>query len=109
MRGNVFRSTDGGQQWTRSAVPAPASMFGDARTADGALLLAGQGGMVLESKDEGQHFAMIRNGVRVTFMDLLREPNGWLIASDGGLRYYPADLHTQASTPAPSSTRGATR
>ena len=108
MRGNVFRSTDGGQQWNRSTVPAPASMFGDARTADGALLLAGQGGIVLESNDDGQHFAMIRNGGRATFMDLLRNPNGWLIASDGGLRAYPADLHTQASAPASSSTSGVT-
>lgn len=118
MRGNAFRSTDGGSTWIRADVPTPASMFADTRTADGALLLAGQGGIVLESHDDGQHFTLIRNGVRVTFMDLRRVPDGWLIASDGGLRRYPADLHVAAvpartasasSTSAPSSTSGATR
>jgi photosystem II stability/assembly factor-like uncharacterized protein len=95
MRGNVFRSLDGGQSWTRADVSAPASMFGDARAANGELLLAGQGGIVLGSTDGGAHFSMLRHGTRLTFTDLLRMPNGWLAASDGGLRAYSPDLQQE--------------
>jgi photosystem II stability/assembly factor-like uncharacterized protein len=99
MRGNVFRSMDGGQSWTRAAVPVPASMFGDARTRSGELLLAGQGGIVLGSTDGGQHFSVLRHGTRLTFTDLLSDPGGWLIASDGGLRLYTPDLQRERATP----------
>jgi photosystem II stability/assembly factor-like uncharacterized protein len=95
MRGNVFRSADGGQNWTRAEVPGPVSLFADARAANGELLLAGQGGIVLGSTDGGAHFAMLRHGTRLTFTDLLRSPNGWLAASDGGLRAYTADLRQE--------------
>lgn len=95
MRGNVFRSMDGGRTWTRAEVPAPASMFGDARTRSGELLLAGQGGIVLGSTDGGAHFSLLRHGTRVTFTSLLKSPNGWLVASDGGLRAYTPDLRRE--------------
>jgi hypothetical protein len=95
MRGNVFRSQDGGQNWTRAEVSVPASMFGDARAANGELLLAGQGGIVLGSTDGGAHFSMLRHDTRLTFTDLLKMPNGWLAASDGGWRAYSADLQQE--------------
>ncbi|RAR57287.1 photosystem II stability/assembly factor-like uncharacterized protein [Paraburkholderia unamae] len=99
MRGNVFRSLDGGQSWTRAEAPGPVSLFGDARAADGELLLAGQGGIVFGSRDGGAHFSMLRHGTRLTFTDLLRSPNGWLIASDGGLRAYSPDLQRELAAP----------
>lgn len=103
MRGNVFRSLDGGQSWTRAEVPVPASLFGDAWAADSKLLLAGQGGIVLGSVDGGAHFSMLRHGTRLTFTDLIRSPNGWLAASDGGLRAYTPDLqHELAALPVQS-------
>ncbi|WP_433705683.1 YCF48-related protein [Paraburkholderia sacchari] len=95
MRGNVFRSLDGGQSWTRAEVGAPVSLFGDARSASGELLLAGQGGMVLGSNDGGAHFSMLRHGTRLTLTDLAAVPNGWLAASDGGLRAYSPDFRQE--------------
>lgn len=107
MRGNAFRSVDGGQSWSRCAVPVPASMFGDARTSAGELLLAGQGGIVLGSTDGGQHFSVLRHGTRLTFSDLLKNPDGWLVASDGGLRLFTSDLQHDRAAPLADPTYGA--
>lgn len=101
MRGNVFRSTDDGSHWEKSVLPAPISTFGDARTAQGDLLLVGQNGTILDSTDNGAHFTAVKQGTRVTLIDIMHRAQGWLVASDNGLRAYTDNLQ---ESPAPTGT-----
>lgn len=89
MRGNVFRSGDGGMRWTRSAMPAPISTFAGARTADGRVVLVGQGSVVLVSSDAGASFQVARKGSLATLTDIALLADGsWLLASDAGLQHH---------------------
>ncbi len=45
LRGTVFRSTDGGATWSRSATPAPVAVTAAAALPDGRIVLATIGGM----------------------------------------------------------------
>lgn len=102
MRGHAYRGVPdagGTLQWARVELPATASLFGSAKLPDGGLLLAGQGGLVYASTDDGRHFAVARHGTRATFTDLLRTPDGWLLASDIGLTLQSAPFTTAAGAP----------
>ena len=98
MRGHVFRSDGLEAPWTRSAMPAQVSFFGHATTADGQIVLVGQGSLVATSKDGGRHFSLGRVQGRANLTDLVLAPNGtgWL-ASDAGLQAFSAAA--TASTP----------
>ena len=98
MRGHVFRSDGLEAPWTRSAMPAQVSFFGHATTADGQIVLVGQGSLVATSKDGGRNFSLGRVQGRANLTDLVLAPNGtgWL-ASDAGLQAFSAAA--TASTP----------
>lgn len=99
MRGHVYRGTaDGGaaRQWSQVQLSTNASLFGSANLGEGRLLLAGQNGMVYESTDDGRHFGVARSGTRATFTDMLRTPDGWLLASDIGLTLQRAPFNAAA-------------
>ncbi len=55
LRGNVYRSDDGGATWAKVDAGLPASIVGATRTAEGATLLADVGGRVASSSDGGTH------------------------------------------------------
>lgn len=103
MRGHVFRSDGLEAPWTRSAMPAQVSFFGHATTADGQIILVGQGSLVATSKDGGRNFSLGRVQGRANLTDLVLAPNGtgWL-ASDAGLQAFSA-----AATASPPSSHGA--
>ncbi|WP_256591096.1 MULTISPECIES: hypothetical protein [unclassified Pseudomonas] len=56
LRGNVFRSTDGGASWTKIELGLPVSITASSITADGRIVLVSQAGHVLVSKDDGASF-----------------------------------------------------
>src|SRR5207248_5227558 len=56
LRGNVFRSDDGGRTWTKIDAGLAAAIVGATRTAQGATLLADGGGRVAMSADGGRTF-----------------------------------------------------
>lgn len=56
LRGNVFRSTDGGASWTKIELGLPMSITASSITADGRIVLVSQAGHVLVSKDNGASF-----------------------------------------------------
>lgn len=56
LRGNVYRSTDGGSRWTKVGTGVQAAITAATTTPDGRLLLASQGGQVLVSDDDGASF-----------------------------------------------------
>jgi photosystem II stability/assembly factor-like uncharacterized protein len=59
LRGNVFRSEDGGAHWAKINAGLPATVVGSTRTAQGALVLADVGGRLVSSTDSGQTFAKL--------------------------------------------------
>ncbi|NML16697.1 WD40/YVTN/BNR-like repeat-containing protein [Azohydromonas caseinilytica] len=85
MRGHVFRSDSGARQWRRAELPAPASFFGHARSADGRLVLVGQGGLLAVSSDEGQRFALQRIGSSATLTDVVAQGTRLWLAGEAGL------------------------
>ena len=96
MRGNIFHSDGFNGPWVRSEFPAPVSFYGHAVTADGKVILVGQGSIVATSADGGRHFQLSRVEGRASLTDLAlnADGTGWL-TSNMGIQPYP--------TPAPDS------
>jgi photosystem II stability/assembly factor-like uncharacterized protein len=59
LRGNVWRSGNGGIAWTKVEAGLPAAIVGAASTAGGEILLADAGGRIAASSDGGRSFAPI--------------------------------------------------
>lgn len=89
MRGNIFHADSDEGPWIRSEMPVRASFYGHAVTADGKIILVGQGSVMATSIDGGRHFSLSRAEGRASLTDLLLLPNGqgWL-ASDAGLQAF---------------------
>lgn len=60
MRGNVFRSTDGGASWRKIETGMPLGLTGSALAKDGRIVLLTQAGHLLVSKDDGASFTPIK-------------------------------------------------
>jgi photosystem II stability/assembly factor-like uncharacterized protein len=60
MRGNVFRSRDGGARWQKIETGLPLTMSGSTVTEDGKIVLASQAGYLLVSADDGAGFSLIK-------------------------------------------------
>jgi photosystem II stability/assembly factor-like uncharacterized protein len=60
LRGNAYRSTDGGASWTRLDTGVNAGLAGGTVRGDGSIVLASQAGQVLVSTDEGASFNRAR-------------------------------------------------
>lgn len=56
LRGNAFRSTDGGLHWEKAETGSSASLNAGLALADGSVLLLAQTGTVLVSHDDGRSF-----------------------------------------------------
>ena len=57
MRGNVFRSSDGGSSWQKIETGVPGGLVSGTLTGDGRIVLVSQGGQVLVSNDAGSSFS----------------------------------------------------
>lgn len=100
MRGKVHYSDDGGRSWQASSVQAPISTYAHSLGDDGRLLLlAGQGGILLASHDQGRSFQVIRKEGRASLTGINRLGDGsLLLSSDGGLQRYKPATHSAAAT-----------
>lgn len=59
LRGNVFRSEDGGTTWQKVDSGLPATIVGGASPGPGTVVLADQGGHLVRSSDGGRTFAQV--------------------------------------------------
>jgi photosystem II stability/assembly factor-like uncharacterized protein len=59
LRGNAFRSADGGRNWTKVNAMLPATIVGGTSLAPGNVVLADQGGRLAVSNDGGRTFNLI--------------------------------------------------
>jgi photosystem II stability/assembly factor-like uncharacterized protein len=60
LRGNAYRSTDGGASWTRLDTGVNAGLAAGLLRSDGSVVLVSQSGQVLVSTDEGASFNRVR-------------------------------------------------
>jgi photosystem II stability/assembly factor-like uncharacterized protein len=60
MRGNVFRSQDGGANWQKVETGIPSGLVGSTVTADGRIVLLSQAGQLLMSEDDGDNFSVLK-------------------------------------------------
>ena len=56
MRGNIYKSSNGGKNWQKSDSKADQSITGGMQLADGRIVLTGLSGIVLVSTDNGASF-----------------------------------------------------
>jgi photosystem II stability/assembly factor-like uncharacterized protein len=59
LRGNAYRTTDGGASWQKVDTRVPVGLTGSALMPDGRILLVSQAGHVLVSSDSGATFAPV--------------------------------------------------
>lgn len=60
MRGNAFRSKDGGASWQKIETGTTLGLMGSTVTADGMIVLVNQAGNLLVSRDGGAIFSLIK-------------------------------------------------
>lgn len=60
MRGNAFKSRDGGATWQKVETGVPVGLMGGTVTGDGTIVLVSQGGHVLVSSDDGSSFSQVK-------------------------------------------------
>ncbi|MHC6224771.1 YCF48-related protein [Pseudomonas sp. X10] len=91
LRGNVFRSTDFGDSWQPIELKAERGVleFGLASATlldDGSLVLVGNGGSVLRSRDDGQTFSIFNRADRIALAGVSGlADGGLLLVGQGGV------------------------
>ena len=60
MRGNIFRTTNGGAKWDKVTTTVQHAILGGMLAADGRIILVSQGGHVIVSKDDGKTFTEVK-------------------------------------------------
>ncbi|MFC5695938.1 YCF48-related protein [Pseudomonas sp. GCM10022186] len=60
LRGNAYRSLDGGASWSRADTGIEAGITGGVIADDGSIVLVGQAGQVLRSTDRGATFSLVK-------------------------------------------------
>lgn len=99
MRGNIFLKANADAPWTQSSLNAPVSFYGHTRTQDGSIVLAGQGGMLAISRDNGKSFTLQKVNGRSSLTDVVQnaQGKGW-IASAAGIQSLPVLQKIEPST-----------
>ncbi|PMU08648.1 MULTISPECIES: YCF48-related protein [unclassified Pseudomonas] len=92
LRGNVFRSTDGGESWNKVNLGLPLSITASSVTVDGRIVLVSQAGHVLVSADDGASFQLQPNTTPAPVAAAQVASDGSLVlAGTRGLRQLPLD------------------
>lgn len=86
LRGNAFRSTDGGQHWSKVETGVPAGLTAGTLLPDGRMVLVSQGGHVLASSDQGASFTRLAARPAHAAAVLADGKDGLLIGGARGLR-----------------------
>uniref|UniRef100_UPI0025E6C37E WD40/YVTN/BNR-like repeat-containing protein n=1 Tax=Rhodoferax sp. TaxID=50421 RepID=UPI0025E6C37E len=84
LRGNAFRSADGGASWQKIDTGISVGLTGATVTTDGRILLVSQAGQVLASSDDGRTFTRLALERPVPAAALLEAPGNALVM--GGMR-----------------------
>ncbi|WP_420390370.1 YCF48-related protein [Marinobacter sp.] len=71
LRGNLFRSDDGGVSWSRIETDMRSSITSGTVMPGGAVVIANQNGELFLSEDSGGNFEKIRTGTRLPVTDIV--------------------------------------
>jgi photosystem II stability/assembly factor-like uncharacterized protein len=77
--GVVYRSDDGGQNWSMIVTGNRGSLWAGLALRDGSLLVAGLNGKILRSSDGGKTWTVVESGVTGSITDLAQGPDGSVI------------------------------
>lgn len=92
LRGNVYRSVDGGASWNKIDLGLPLSITASTVTADGRIVLVSQAGHVLVSADDGASFQIQPHTVQAPVAAAQISAVGSLVlAGTRGLRQLPLE------------------
>ncbi|PRN02512.1 glycosyl hydrolase [Pseudomonas sp. LLC-1] len=87
LRGHVYRSTDGGQQWRPVNTGINTSLTAAGIDRDGQLWLASQAGDLLLSRDDGASFSQVPQSARGPVTALVSDTgNGLVLVGERGVR-----------------------
>ena len=87
LRGNAWRSTDGGTNWTKVETGVAAGLSSALLRSDGSLLLASQAGHLLQSRDRGASFSRVEGIAAAPTFAITETAGGALaLAGIGGVR-----------------------
>jgi photosystem II stability/assembly factor-like uncharacterized protein len=87
LRGNAFRSTDGGASWSKVETGVSAGLSSGVVRADGSIVLVSQAGQALLSTDEGATFSRVRLASVAPTFAVVESGKGTLaLAGLGGVR-----------------------
>jgi len=87
LRGNAYRSTDGGSNWTKVETGVSAGIASGARMSDGSVVLVSQAGHVLLSTDEGATFQRVKVATAAPAFSVAEAGKGTVaVAGIGGVR-----------------------
>ena len=90
LRGNLFRSDDGGMNWTAIETGTSSLLSSGARIDDDTVVIAGTAGVLLVSRDKGVTFKLTQQDDRKAISSVLPAGDGALIvAGEGGVRRLP--------------------
>jgi photosystem II stability/assembly factor-like uncharacterized protein len=90
LRGNVYRSTDGGANWTKVETGMAQAITASAIAEDGRILLATAGGAILSSSDDGASFKRLPLERTVpAFAVLAQGKDAVIVAGNRGVRVLP--------------------
>lgn len=90
LRGNVYRSTDNGTNWTKVETGVQQAIATSAITDDGRILLGTPGGLVLASADDGASFKRLpMEHAMPTFAILAQGRDAVVVAGQRGVRVLP--------------------
>jgi photosystem II stability/assembly factor-like uncharacterized protein len=78
LKGNLFRTEDGGKTWVKVDAKLPATIVAGATLAPGKVVLADQGGRLALSKDGGRTFELIPLTKTLPLTDVIDAGNGKL-------------------------------
>jgi photosystem II stability/assembly factor-like uncharacterized protein len=78
--GAVYRSKDGGQNWSLIMTGNRGSLWTGLELQDGSLLVAGLNGKILRSADSAKTWVDVESGVTGSITDLAQGPDGSVIA-----------------------------
>lgn len=92
MRGNVFRSDDGGANWTKVEVGTSRGVMSAAVLENGEIVLVGNAGFMARSHDDGRTFETIRSGANVGLASVVGLANDdFVVVGERGVLHVKAD------------------
>jgi photosystem II stability/assembly factor-like uncharacterized protein len=87
LRGNAYRTTDGGGSWDKITTGVNASLTGGVARADGSIALVSQAGQVLFSTDGGASFNRVKTATAAPAFAVAEAGNGAIaLVGVGGVR-----------------------